>query len=421
MKISSIDCFAVLDSNGRGAIEICLSFGCGQLHGSAIAPRGSTTGEFEAAFLEDERRSGLESAKPAIESARLLLPSGLIGREFETLREFDMALHEIDPSPQFRRLGGNVAIAASLAFAKGLAASRGIPLYRALSDDDVTHLPLPMFNIIDGASVKGSGIGGVEFLLIPDGNLNVARAVQMGIDVRNTVQSLLARQGIVAGDSPQGALLLASEDCEFPLALILEAASAAGYSPGADFTLGLDLAASDYFDSDGRYTYPWPALDDDGEAASGGNLNALCHEYSRLISEFHISFIEDGFAERDVAGWKSFARRRGRARMIADDLCASNARRIDCAYADGLIQGVLIKPNQIGTLTGAMDAMVVGKGHGLLTVVSQRSGENDDDSITHLAVAGHADYLKFGGPARMDRIIKLNSLLKLACGATRLN
>ncbi|MPW18772.1 putative Enolase [Paraburkholderia piptadeniae] len=421
MKISSIECAAVLDSNGRGAVEICLGFERNHLRGSAIAPRGSTTGDFEATFFEDERRSGLESARPAIESASLLLPSALIGREFRTLKEFDAALREIDSSPRFRKLGGNVAIAASLAFAKGLAASRRIPLYRTLTDDEITHLPLPMFNIIDGASIEGSGIGGVEFLLIPENGLDVPRAVQMGIDVRNAMRSLLARQGIVAGDSPQGALLLASADCEFPLALILEAASGAGYSVGTDFTLGLDLAASDYFDGDGRYTYPWPALDNGNEGASGENLDALCDEYSRLISAFHISFIEDGFAERDVRGWRSFQKHRGQARMVADDLCASNSWRIDSACTEGLIQGVLVKPNQVGTLTGAMEALAMGKGHGLLTVVSQRSGENDDDSITHLALAGRADYLKFGGPARMDRIIKLNSLLRFARGAALLS
>lgn len=418
MKVTSITCSPVLDSNGHGAVEICLGFGWGG-SGRAIAPRGSTTGNFEASFLEDEQASGLNSAKPAVASANALLPPALLGREFHTLGEFDGALRDIDGSSQFCLLGGNVAIAASLAFAKGLAASKDIPLYQTMSERSIEKLPLPMFNIVDGASITGSGIGGVEFLLIPEPGLEVARAVQMGVEVRNAARSLLFRQGIVAGDSPQGALLLASADCEFPLALMLEAASEAGYRAGADFTLGLDMAASDYFDSEGCYTYPWPVLYSTSGHSPGVNLDALCTEYSRLISTFNVSFIEDGFAERDVRGWKAFSNLREKARMIADDLCASDSRRIGDASAEGLIHGVLVKPNQIGTLTGAMQALEVGNSHGLLTVVSQRSGENDDDSITHLAVAGQADYLKFGGPSRMDRIIKLNALLKLSSRATR--
>ncbi|MET3620257.1 hypothetical protein C6Q14_23435 [Burkholderia ambifaria] len=414
MKITSITCSPLLDSNGRGAVEICLGFGDGELRSRAIAPRGSTTGDFEASFLEDEQASGLDSARPAVASAEALLPPALIGRDFRTLREFDAALAEIDRSPQFQLLGGNVAIASSLAFAKGLAASKRIPLHQALSENGIGKLPLPMFNIIDGASIEGSGIGGVEFLLIPEPGLDIVRAVRMGIDVRNATRSLLVGQGIVAGDSPQGALLLASADCEFPLALMLEAASERGYRAGTDFTLGLDLAASDYFDPAGKYIYSWPTLGIGSEGSPGDNLDALCAEYERLISTFHLSFIEDGFAERDLRGWKEFSKQRGTARMIADDLCASNSRRIEDACAEGLIQGVLVKPNQIGTLTGAMQALEVGNAHDLLTIVSQRSGENDDDSITHLAVAGRSDYLKFGGPSRMDRIIKLNALLKFA-------
>ncbi|ASL49063.1 Enolase (plasmid) [Burkholderia sp. AD24] len=413
MKISAMESFPVLDSNGRGAVEIRLKFeGCDAL-GRAIAPRGSTTGDYEASFFEDHRHFGLEAAKPAIVSARSLLQPALTGRDFHSVAEFDAALREIDPSPQFSLLGGNVAIAASLAFAKGFAKAQRVPLHRVLSDGDPAALPLPMFNIIDGASVLGSGIGGIEFLLIPEID-DVTRAIQMGIQVRNAVRNLLGRQGIVAGDSPQGALLLASADCEYPLALILEAAAQAGYTVDTDFTLGLDLAASDYFGDDGRYTYPWPVFETGHDMSPEDNLKILCAEYSRLISTFHVSFIEDGFAELDLRGWRSFAHRRARARMIADDLCASNASRIADACEDGLIQGVLVKPNQTGTLTSAMQALAVANTHGLLSVVSQRSGENDDDSITHLAVAGGARYLKFGGPARMDRIIKLNALLKFA-------
>lgn len=415
MKINSFECSTVLDSNGRGALEITLGLTDDNLRIRAIAPRGSTTGDFEASFFEDPHVSGLDSAEPAVSSANALLPPALVGKNFATLRDFDAALTQLDPSPQFNLLGGNVAIAASFAFAKGLAAARSVPLHRVLSDAEVKRFPLPMFNIIDGAPIAGSGIGGVEFLLIPDLKTDIARAIQMGIDVRNATRQLLGRQNIVAGDSPQGALLLASTDCEFPLAMILEAAAAAGYKPGLDFTLGLDLAASDYYhDETGCYTYPWPALEIPNAADRSQNLNALCAEYQRLASNFHLSFIEDGFAEVDTEGWRTFARQRGQTLMIADDLCASNPVRIDNADEEGLIQGILIKPNQIGSLTGAMEALRVANTRGLLSIVSQRSGENDDDVITHLAIAGQADYLKFGGPARMDRIIKLNSLLKCA-------
>ncbi|MFC5428819.1 hypothetical protein ACFPTO_08390 [Paraburkholderia denitrificans] len=421
MKITSIESATALDSNGRGALEITLGFENNDLKVRAIAPRGSTTGDFEATFFEDARVSGLDSARPAVASANALLPAALMGKDFATLREFDAALAQLDPSPQFNLLGGNVAIAASFAFAKGLAVSRGVPLHRVLSDTEVERFPLPMFNIIDGATIAGSGIGGVEFLLIPDRGINIELAIQMGIDIRNAARTLLARRNIVTGDSPQGALLLASADCEYPLATILEAAAEVGYKAGTDFTLGLDLAASDYYGENGCYTYPWPALGADNAIGRSQNLNALCDEYQRLIANFHLSFIEDGFAEVDTDGWCAFARQRGQTRMIADDLCASSPARIEDAAREGLIQGVLIKPNQIGSLTGAMDALRVANAHGLLSIVSQRSGENDDDLITHLAIAGQADYLKFGGPARMDRIIKLNSLLKCARAAALLS
>ncbi|HEU5324178.1 MAG TPA: phosphopyruvate hydratase, partial [Methylomirabilota bacterium] len=383
----------------------------------AMAPRGSTTGEFEAAVIEDAQAGHrLAAVRPAIEIVHTLLRPALRGHDAGDQGAVDGVLCALDGTPTKKVVGGNVCVATSMAVAKAAAAARRLPLCRHLGAPDRPRLPTPMFNVIDGSKDADCGVTGVEFLLIPDARLSIGDALEMGVAVRAGARELAARRGWRGGDSPQGALALSLDCCEEGLELLSRAAEGSGYAPGTDFSLGLDLASSDYRDGS-RYRFRWYRRPGAARAApaDGFPVDVLLETYADWVGRYPLSFVEDGFGETDEEAWRRLTARLGpRVRVAGDDLFASSAARIAGGARGGLATAALVKPNQVGTVSEALEAMRVARAAGMTVVVSQRSGENDDAVITHLAVAGEAAYLKAGGMSRMDRVMNFNELLRLA-------
>ncbi len=412
MKIDAVTGHAVLDSNGLPAIEVTIRLESG-IAARAIAPRGSTTGQYEASVLEDQDAAGLLTAvEPALRAVHDVVGPALRRADITDQSAIDAMLCDLDGTPNKSVLGGNVCVATSMAAAKAGAFVKGVSVARHLHHNGQGHLPTPMFNMIDGSRACGSAVGGIEFLFLPSRRLPPAKALEMGMAVRQELRRILQHNGVVPADSAQGAYEVAAADCTGPLGFILEAALRTGLEPGRDFGLGLDLAASDYFQA-GGYVFGWPAETGAPPASKPMPHTRLAEVYAALLARYPISYIEDAFAETDEAGWAAFmAQHADGLHIVGDDLFASSAERIRQGAAKRLANAVLIKPNQVGTVSETLQAIRVAQTCGIQVMVSQRSGENDDDFITHLAIAGGALYLKAGGLSRMDRIVKYNTLLR---------
>jgi len=398
---------AVFDSNGKPAIEAEVVLADGA-RGRALAPRGSTTGEHEAIVLEESAKlPALAAAAVAVDVIRVRVQPALTGIDGTDQGAVDAALLAIDPSPRKEALGGNVSIAVSMAAAKAGAASARLPLHRHLSGGEGENVPGPMFNIIDGATTPESAVTGIEFLLIPSRDLPPGTAMEMGVRVYGEARRALRGRRIAVGDSAQGAVEAELRDCEEGFDVVLAAADRSGFRAGVDFTLGVDLAAADYCDH-GRYTFPWCTPQEQ-------QWDRLLERYERWQRAYPLTYLEDAFGESDIPAWVELTRRAAATtEIIGDDLFASSPVRIAAGIEGRWAHGVLIKPNQIGTVTETLRSMRIAAQAGFATMVSQRSGENDDAFITHLAIAGGARLLKAGGMSRMDRIIKYNELLRLA-------
>jgi enolase len=318
-------------------------------------------------------------------------------------KDVDAALNELDGTLDKSRLGGNVCVATSMAFAK---AAGGRSTFRQLQPDGAYALPRPMFNVLDGSRAQGSGVPHTEFLLVPVGSDSVGDAVERAVRVRDAIRDELRRKGDPAGDSPQGAILLDLETCEQGLELLLEGAAKCQLVPGRDFVLGLDLAGADFF-ADGTYRFPWLG----GATVDADELTA---RYLRWFGDYSVVYLEDAFAPSDVPAWRGLCASAPSGTLVAgDDLFASSAERIAAAGDGAYANAAVVKPNQVGTVTEALEALDRAAACGFTTIVSQRTGETDDAFLTHLAVAGKANFLKAGGPARIDRIAKFNELLRL--------
>lgn len=403
MRISDVTARAVYDSNGSPTVEVEIHTGDGSRH-TELAPRGSTTGDFEAHVLEDAGRyPGLSAVEPALESVARWVRPALVGLDVTDQRAIDATLRGLDEDATLRTVGGNVTVAASMAAAWAGAACTGQPLYRHLGGRDPDTLPVPMFNIADGA--VGSSTEYTEFLLLPLVT-DPGQALDQGVRVRQALARRLRAQGHRCADSTQGGWSLDLGSCEATMEALVLAAGDCGMRPGEDFALGLDLSGAE-FSRPGGYAFPW--------LPAPAGLVELIDRYAGWVDRFPLIFVEDPFAPEDAEAWRALVTRLGgRAAVVGDDLFASSADRIRAGVDAGLADGALVKPNQVGTVSEALDALAAGRAHRIQTVVSQRSGENGGALITHLAVAGQAAWLKAGGMSRMDRVAKYNELLRVA-------
>ena len=397
----------VLDSRGNPTLEAEVGLSDGA-SGRAIVPSGASTGSHEAAELRDGdparfRGAGVlravanvvERITPAVRGMSPFDQAGLDGR-----------LLELDGTSDKSNLGANAILGVSLAAAHAAAASRGQPLYRHLADGDATLLPVPLFNVLNGGKHAADSTDIQEFMLAPAGAPTYAEALRAGAEVYQALKRVLQSGAYSTNVGDEGGYAPSLPSNRSALAALVEAISLAGYAPGKDVFLALDVAASELFE-DGRY-----ALSREGAVYTAGELVAF---YASLVEEFPIISIEDGLAEDDWDGWALLVERLGgRVQLVGDDLLTTSAPRIQRAIDLGAANALLVKPNQVGTLTETLEAMALAKGAGWGTVMSHRSGETEDTTIADLAVATSAGQIKAGAPARSERVAKYNRLLRIA-------
>lgn len=412
-SISDLSARGVYDSNGVVAVEITLTDKAGR-RAAAIAPRGSSVGNYEPIQLEASAQlPRLEAAEPAVQAAMTVLRPALIGVDAADLCAVDGVISACDSSPQKVSLGGNTAIACSMAAAHLGAVQSGVALHRHLaaatdafrSTSAARLRTRPMVNLIDGGLGPASRVAHIEFLLVPKGSLAVADYAALAIECRSELVARVHRLGYEGACSQQGAVSVPLESVETGLELLVGTLDAVGAMDA--FDTGLDMAASDVLTVDGAYAFRWADAPIDAQD--------LLATYVDWADRFSLRYLEDGFASTDVENFSELVVKLPAEIMVSgDDLFASNTERIRAGVDGGWANTVVVKPNQAGTVTDTLRAADVARRAGWSVVVSQRSGENDGSLIADLAVAMDADYLKFGGTSRMDRIAKLNQLIRIA-------
>ncbi|HWE99059.1 MAG TPA: phosphopyruvate hydratase [Caulobacteraceae bacterium] len=396
----------ILDSRGNPTVEVDVTLEDGAF-GRAAAPSGASTGAHEANERRDgdAGRYGGKGVLRAVAAVNGEIFDALSGFDAEEQRRIDDILIGLDGAPDKSRLGANAILGVSLAVAKAAAISADLPLYRYVGGVQARVLPTPMMNIINGGAHADNPIDIQEFMILPTGAASFAEALRMGAEIFHTLKGALKKAGhnTNVGDEGGFAPNLASADAA--LEFILGAGETAGYAAGKDFHLGLDVASTEFFKA-GRYEMTGEGLSLD----AGGMVDYL----ERLVDRFPIASIEDGCAEDDLEGWAELTRRLGaRIQLVGDDLFVTNPSRLAMGIERGLGNAILVKVNQIGTLSETLDAVALATSNAYASVMSHRSGETEDATIADLAVATNCGQIKTGSLARSDRTAKYNQLLRI--------
>ncbi len=406
-RIRALKAREVLDSRGQPTVEAEVQLSDGSW-GRAAVPSGASTGTHEALELRDgdPKRYGGKGVTRAVAHVTGPIARALKGRAAAQAK-IDAILRQLDGTPNKSRLGANAILAVSLAVAHAAAASRRQPLYRSLGGPSARLLPIPLMNIVNGGAHADNTLDIQEFLIMPIGAARFADALRMGAEVFATLKQLLRdrRQATAVGDEGGFAPSLASND--EAIEVILQAVEQAGYRPGRQIRLALDCAATEWAHDGG---YRLSKRDPQASVSS----ERLIEQYAAWTSKYPLVSIEDGLGEDDWTGWQTLTRRLGgRVQLVGDDLFVTNVERLRRGIAQCAANAVLIKVNQIGTLTETLDAMAVAKRAGYGTVISHRSGETEDVTIAHLAVATNAGQIKTGSLSRSERVAKYNELLRI--------
>ncbi len=395
----------IIDSRGNPTVEVEILLEDGSL-GRAAVPSGASTGQFEAVELLDggDRYLG-KGVTAAVENVNAQIRPLLVGFDATDQRVIDDAMLDLDGSDNKSAIGANAILGASLAAAKAAAASRGLPLYAYLGGPNAHLLPVPMMNIINGGSHAESSVDFQELMIAPVGAPTFSEALRTGIEVYHALKKVLSSRGMNTALGDEGGLAPNLPSNSAALDLIIEAIGNAGYEPGTDVALAMDVAASEFY-ADGSYN-----LAGEGRSLSSEEMGG---ELQGLVDNYPIVSIEDGLDEEDWAGWKALTEAVGdRCQLVGDDLFVTNVQRIKRGIDEGSANSVLVKVNQIGTLTETFDAMQMAHRTGWTCMVSHRSGETEDTTIADLAVATNAGQIKTGAPARSDRVAKYNQLLRI--------
>ncbi len=397
----------ILDSRGNPTVEVEVSLGGGGF-GRAAVPSGASTGEFEAVELRDggERYLG-KGVQQAVANVHDTICPALLGHDASHQRDVDAILLDLDGTDDKSRLGANAMLGVSMAVAKAAAAQAGQPLYAYLGGPSAHVLPVPMMNILNGGSHADSNVDVQEFMIAPIGAPSFSEALRSGVEVYHQLKKVLLARDLSTGLGDEGGFAPNLPTNAAALELIVEAIEAAGYTPGEDVALALDVASSEYFDK-GAGVYD---LAGEGRKLSSDEHAAWLAE---LVDQFPIISVEDGMDEEDWDGWKALTERVGDAcQLVGDDLFVTNVERLQRGLDLGVANSVLVKVNQIGTLTETFECMELAHRHGYTCMVSHRSGETEDATIAHIAVAVNAGQIKTGAPARSDRVAKYNQLLRI--------
>ena len=395
----------ILDSRGNPTVEVELVLDDGSF-GRAAVPSGASTGAFEAVELRDgdDRYDGKGVTK-AIAAVEDQIADEIIGFEASEQRLLDQKLIEIDGTPDKSSLGANAILGVSLATARAAAESAGLALFRYVGGPTAHVLPVPMMNILNGGAHADTSVDIQEFMIAPVGAPTFREAVRWGAEVYHALKKVLKSRGLVTSVGDEGGFAPDLPHNREALDLILEAIEAAGYVPGEDIALALDVAATEFFQSD-TATYSF-----EGTSRTGEQMSSY---YAELVSSYPIVSIEDPLSEDDWSGWKTLTQTLGdKVQLVGDDLFVTNPERLARGVREGCANALLVKVNQIGTLTETLDAVALAHRSGYATMMSHRSGETEDTTIADLAVALDCGQIKTGAPARSERVAKYNQLLRI--------
>ncbi|MGD9893023.1 MAG: phosphopyruvate hydratase [Dehalococcoidia bacterium] len=405
-SIARVHAREILDSRGGPTVEVDVTLSDG-VTGRAAVPSGASTGAYEAVELRDDdpARFGGKGVLRAVEHVNGEIARALEGMPAIEQSRIDARLIELDGTPNKGRLGANAILGASLAVAHAAAAALDIPLYRYLGGPGAVTLPVPMYNILNGGKHAEDSTDFQEFMVMPVGARSFAHAVQIGAEIYQALKKTLHTRGLAVGVGDEGGFAPSLPSNQAAIEVVLDAVAAAGYTPGADVMIALDPASTELY-QDGRYH-----LAKEGRTLSSEEMAGLWQDW---CERYPIISIEDGLAEDDWTGWADLTHRVGKeVQLVGDDLFVTNTERLRRGIAEDAANSILIKLNQIGTLTETMQAVETAKRAGWTAVISHRSGETEDTTIADLAVATNAGQIKTGAPARSERVAKYNRLLRI--------
>ncbi|BDP40034.1 enolase [Deinococcus aetherius] len=412
MNIEKVIAREVLDSRGNPTVEAEVHLDSG-FSGRAIVPSGASTGSHEALELRDGGpRYGGKGVQQAVQNVNEVLGPAVVGLDASEQGAVDAAMLEADGSPNKGRLGGNAILAVSLATARAAANELGVPLYRYLGGSNAKTLPVPMMNVINGGAHADNSVDFQEFMVMPVGAPTFREGLRYGAETFHALKKVLSGRGYNTNVGDEGGFAPDLKSNEEALEVLLEAIQKAGYEPGQDICIALDPAVTELY-KDGQYV-----LESEGRTLSTGEMVDFWADWS---SRYPIVSIEDGLAEDDWDGWRLLTQRIGdRVQLVGDDLFVTNPERLSRGIETGVGNAILVKVNQIGSLTESMDAIELAKRNRYGTIISHRSGESEDTFIADLAVATNAGQIKTGSASRSDRVAKYNQLLRIedALGAS---
>jgi enolase len=401
--IEAVGAREILDSRGNPTVEVEVALDDGTLSRAAV-PSGASTGAFEAVELRDgDERYGGKGVQKAVAAVLDTIGPELVGFEASEQRLIDATMIDLDATPDKSRLGANAILGVSLAVAKAAAESADLPLFRYLGGPNAYLLPVPMFNILNGGAHADSNVDVQEFMIAPIGAPIFAEALRWGAEVYHALKSVLKTRGLSTGLGDEGGFAPNLESNREALDLIVEAIGKAGLRPGADVALAIDAAASEFY-KDGAYEF-------EGAAKTSDDMVTY---YETLVADYPIVSLEDPLAEDDWTGWNALTTKLDDAvQIVGDDLFVTNPERIRRGIEEGSANALLVKVNQIGTLTETLDAIDLAHRHGYRCMMSHRSGETEDTTIADLVVATNCGQIKSGAPARSERVAKYNQLLRI--------
>jgi enolase len=405
-EIIDVKAREILDSRGNPTIEVDVFLSSGAI-GRAAVPSGASTGQREALELRDKDKSryGGKGVLTAIKNVTDEIASTVNGMDASNQMVLDQALIELDGTPNKSRLGANAMLGVSMASARAVAQTYGMPLYRYIGGINARYLPIPMMNIINGGAHAANNLDIQEFMIMPVGANSITKAVRMGAEIFHALKKILKKKGVSTAVGDEGGFAPDLESNEVAIQCILQAIEAAGYQVGEDIGLAMDCAASEFF-KNGKYH-----LKSEQKTLSA---EAMVDYYEMLIDKYPVLSIEDGLAEQDWQGWEMMTDRLGGTiQIVGDDIFVTNPEIFSKGINEGIANAILIKLNQIGTLTETLDAIEMAKQNGYMTIISHRSGETEDTFISDLVVGVNAGQIKTGSMSRSDRIAKYNQLIRI--------
>lgn len=396
----------ILDSRDNPTVEVEVYLEDGTIATAAV-PSGASTGMFEAVELRDGDKSRYQGkgVLKAVENVNDIIGPAIIGYDATEQVAIDKLMIELDGTPNKGKLGANAILGVSMAVARAAAQSLDLPLFQYLGGTNAKELPVPMMNIMNGGAHADNNVDIQEFMIMPVGAESFAQALRMCAEIYHTLKNVLKKKGLATGVGDEGGFAPNLGSNEEALQVIVEAVKEAGYEPGKDIKLAIDAASSEFY-KDGKYVL----------AGEGKEKNAaeMVEFYAALVEKYPIISIEDGLAEEDWEGWKLLTDKLGKkVQLVGDDLFVTNTERLSKGIKNDTANAILIKVNQIGTLTETFDAIEMAKRAGYTAVVSHRSGETEDTTIADIAVAVNAGQIKTGAPARSERVAKYNQLLRI--------